>query len=97
MAALRGRSGAPFGVNVFTPLPERPEEVARIPAYAERLAPMAEALGVGLGEPRHTDDDFAAKVDLLVEVAPGRRLVRLRPAAGRRGRPAARRRVRRCG
>jgi nitronate monooxygenase len=70
VAALRERSSAPFGVNVFAPLPVRPEEAARIPAYAERLAPMAAALGVTLGEPRHTDDDFAAKVDLLVGLAP---------------------------
>lgn len=70
VVALRERSSAPFGVNVFVPLPERPEEAARIPAYAERLAPMAAALGVELGEPRHTDDHFAAKVDALERLAP---------------------------
>jgi nitronate monooxygenase len=67
---LRARSRAPFGVNVFSPLPERPEEAARVAAYAGRVAPLASALGVELGEPRHTDDGFAAKVDVLARLAP---------------------------
>jgi nitronate monooxygenase len=70
VAAFRARSSAPFGVNVFAPLPERPEEAARVPAYAERFTGMAAALGVALGEPQHTDDAFAAKLDVLVEQAP---------------------------
>lgn len=69
---LRTRSGAPFGVNVFAPVPSRPEEEARVAAYAQRLAPMARELGAPLGEPRHSDDGFAEKVELLT---------RLRPAA----------------
>jgi nitronate monooxygenase len=70
VAALRERSSAPFGVNVFAPLPERPAEAARVPAWAQRWAPVADALGVALGEPRHTDDGFTAKVDALVRLAP---------------------------
>ena len=70
VTALRERSSAPFGVNVFAPLPERPEEAARVPDWAERWAPVAAGFGVGLGEPRHTDDFFDAKVDALVRLAP---------------------------
>ena len=67
---VRRRSDAPFGVNVFVPLPERPDEAARIPGYAERVATRAELLDAGLGTPQHTDDGFAAKIDLLVDLRP---------------------------
>jgi nitronate monooxygenase len=67
---VRRRTAAPFGVNVFTPLPPRPEEAARIPAYAERVATRAALVGAPLGTPEHTDDGFAAKIDLLSELRP---------------------------
>ncbi|MGY1590630.1 nitronate monooxygenase [Geodermatophilus sp. SYSU D00708] len=70
VAEVRGRTGAPFGVNVFAPVPERPEESARVPAYAESIADRAARLGVSPGTPAHTDDGFAAKVDLLRELRP---------------------------
>ncbi|MCU1613441.1 MAG: 2-nitropropane dioxygenase [Frankiales bacterium] len=67
---LLGRSAAPFGVNVFAPLPERPEEAARVPEYAERVARRAALVDAPLGVPEHTDDDFAAKVQLLSRLRP---------------------------
>jgi nitronate monooxygenase len=70
VAEVRTRTGAPFGVNVFAPVPERPEESARVPAYAERIAARAARLGVSPGTPAHTDDGFAAKVALLPALRP---------------------------
>jgi nitronate monooxygenase len=70
VAAVRERTGAPFGVNVFVPSPEHPEEAERLPGYAERVAARAARLGVEPGEPRYSDDDFAAKVELLVRLRP---------------------------
>lgn len=64
IAAVRARTAAPFGVNVFLPGPAPdPEAVA---AYARRLGPEAARRGVALGEPVGGDDEWAAKVDLLV-------------------------------
>ena len=57
IADVRARTGRPFGVNVFAP----PAPVADAAAVAR----YAEALGEGAGEPRHDDDEFDAKVQLL--------------------------------
>jgi nitronate monooxygenase len=70
VAALRARSRAPFGVNLFAPVPERPEEAARVAAHAERVAARAARLGVAPGTPAHSDDAFAAKVELLARLRP---------------------------
>jgi nitronate monooxygenase len=70
VAALRARSRSPFGVNLFAPVPERPEEAARVAAHAERVAARAARLGVVPGTPAHSDDAFAAKVELLARLRP---------------------------
>ncbi|MGY1705186.1 nitronate monooxygenase [Geodermatophilus sp. SYSU D00697] len=70
VAEVRARTGAPFGVNVFAPVPERPEEAARLPGYADRIAARAARLGATPGVPAHSDDGFAAKVELLRELRP---------------------------
>jgi nitronate monooxygenase len=57
----------PFGVNLFVPGPREVEDVA---PYAERLAPEAERQGVALGEPRWSDDDWEAKLGLVLRVRP---------------------------
>jgi nitronate monooxygenase len=62
---LRSSSDAPFGVNIFAP-PAALADRAAVAAYAERLKGEADAFGVELGEPRHDDDDFAAKLELLI-------------------------------
>ena len=67
---LREGTTAPFGVNVFSPVPEVPAEVARVPDYARVLAPRAAGRGVALGEPVHSDDDHAAKVEVLARLRP---------------------------
>jgi nitronate monooxygenase len=63
--ALRGLTGRPFGVNVFAPPQPAAGDVA---AFAERLRPEAERYGVPVGEPRHDDDGWAAKLALLREL-----------------------------
>ena len=69
IAGLRAQTARPFGVNVFMPsgAPADPEIVE---AYARRLAPLAEQVGVDLGEPRFNDDEFEAKCAVLVADPP---------------------------
>lgn len=67
---FRARTREPFGVNVFVPQPDRPELHEAATGYAARLDPMAELAGVGLGEPRWSDDAYADKLDLLVGLRP---------------------------
>jgi nitronate monooxygenase len=57
----------PFGVNLLVPGPREVEDVG---PYAERLAPEAERQGVPLGEPRWSDDDWDAKLELVLCVRP---------------------------
>jgi nitronate monooxygenase len=65
IAEVRARTGGPFGVNVFVPSGTR-GDAAALEAYRERLQPEAAALGVALGEPRWDDDDWEAKLALLL-------------------------------
>jgi nitronate monooxygenase len=64
--AVRELTRRPFGVNVFAP-PGPPGDGAEVEAYARSLAGEAARYGVSLGEPRHDDDGFEAKVALLAE------------------------------
>jgi nitronate monooxygenase len=65
IAELRSRTDRPFGVNVFVP-PAVPTEPAVYAAYAERLR----SAGAELGEPRSDDDEWEAKLALLVAEPP---------------------------
>ena len=56
-----------FGVNLFVPGPREAEDVA---PYAGRIAPEAQRQGVELGEPRWSDDDWDAKLELVLRVRP---------------------------
>ncbi|MGX5718394.1 nitronate monooxygenase [Arthrobacter sp. MAHUQ-56] len=67
--AVRALTGAPFGVNLFVPQPSVIGAEA-LQQYARSLAPDAERFGVSLGEPRHDDDDWDNKVQVLLELAP---------------------------
>lgn len=60
--ALRSLTGLPFGVNIFAP--PRPAAGDAVPGYAGELLSEAARYGVPLGQPRHDDDGFEAKVDL---------------------------------
>ncbi len=68
-ASLLGEAraaGRPFGVNLFVPQPGAIDRT-EYDAYRAALADEAAALGVDLpGHPRHDDDGWGDKVDLLV-------------------------------
>ena len=61
---LRRLTGRSFGINVFAPSPAlgKAEALAR---YASTLAGEAERYGVELGEPRHDDDGWPEKLELV--------------------------------
>ena len=65
LAALRALTQRPFGVNVFAP-PGPPGDPAAVARYAEALR----AEGREPGAPRHHDDAYAEKVELLASNAP---------------------------
>ena len=62
---LRSLTSRPFGVNVFAP-PAPGVDDGAVENYAARLEAEADRHAVELGEPRHDDDDFAAKLALVV-------------------------------
>lgn len=66
MAAVREGTDRPFGVNLFVPgAPTgRPDALA---AYVEALGVEASALGVALGAPVWDDDDYPAKMRVLLD------------------------------
>jgi nitronate monooxygenase len=64
---FRATSDRPFGVNVFAP-PAAPAEPYE--AFVASLRDEEARAGVALGEPRSDDDDWAAKLDVLAELAP---------------------------
>lgn len=65
LAAMEGL-GRPFGVNLFVPQPDHLDRAA-FRAYAQEISPEADALGVTVAsDPTHDDDEWAAKVDLLL-------------------------------
>jgi nitronate monooxygenase len=66
---VRGLVGRPFGLNLFYPARDEVDEQA-LTAYAERLRPEAERFGIEPGEPRWSDDDWDAKLELAAREAP---------------------------
>lgn len=69
LAATRELTARPFGVNLFVPGRDDADAGA-VAAYRQRLAPEAARLGAELGEPRWSDDDWAAKVDVVLAERP---------------------------
>ncbi len=69
LAAVRRLTSSPFGVNVFVAASE-PGDAAAVEAFTKRLAPVAAANGVELGEPRFDDDAYAAKLEIIVDARP---------------------------
>ncbi|GJF12115.1 oxidoreductase [Mycolicibacterium cyprinidarum] len=67
-AAQRLTTG-PIGANLFVPQPSAATPAA-IAAYAARLAGEADRYGVSLGEPRFDDDNWDAKLEVLLELRP---------------------------
>jgi nitronate monooxygenase len=62
--SVRAATRRSFGVNIFAP-PGAPTDGGAITRYADRLAAEADRYGVALGEPRHDDDAFAAKLEVV--------------------------------
>jgi nitronate monooxygenase len=67
--AVRAETDRPFGVNVFSPSAEAADPGV-VQAFVDRLAPLARAAGVELGEPRFDDDHYDDKVEIVTEVGP---------------------------
>ncbi len=62
--ALRSLTDVPFGVNVFAP-PAPAGDRGALEQYATRLHDEAARYGVEPGDPRHDDDGYRAKLELL--------------------------------
>lgn len=60
---------APIGVNVFTP-GAGPTDPAAYADFLAHLREWAEENELPLGEPRYSDDDWEAKIELLLEERP---------------------------
>jgi nitronate monooxygenase len=67
-AAQKLTSG-PVGANLFVPQPSAGTPAA-IDAYARTLAGEAQRYGVDLGRPRFDDDDWDAKIEVLLDLRP---------------------------
>ena len=68
--AFREQSAAAYAVNLFVPAAPDEARLAAARAYAEQVHRWARDRDLPVGEPRHDDDDFAAKVDLLLREPP---------------------------
>jgi len=64
IGALRALTARPFGVNLFVP-GHGPADPATYEQYTSRLSEWAEREGLELGEPRYSEDDWEAKLELL--------------------------------
>ena len=62
--ALRALTSRPFGVNLFAP----PGPAGDVAPFAARLQSEAERYGAPVGEPRHDDDGWQAKLALMAEL-----------------------------
>jgi nitronate monooxygenase len=66
IAAVRAETDDAFGVNIFVPSPE-PVDPKTLSGYLKELAPDVERHEVELGEPRHEDDDWERKLELVCD------------------------------
>jgi nitronate monooxygenase len=65
--AVRAQTDRPFGVNLFAPPSAATPDPAAVERYADALRAEAARYGVALGEPRHDDDGWDAKLTLLAD------------------------------
>jgi nitronate monooxygenase len=68
---LRSLTGAPFGINIFVP-PAPPDDgsAEAVARYAAGLEGEEARYGVSAGVPRHDDDHFDAKLELVLAEPP---------------------------
>ena len=64
VATLRTLTSRPFGLNVFAP-PGAPGDADAVRTFAGSLRGESERAGVALGEPRHDDDSWEAKLAVV--------------------------------
>ena len=62
-------ASVPVGVNLFLVEPYQPDD-AVLDEYRRSLEPEAARFGVDLGEPRWDDDQWRAKLDLVLDLRP---------------------------
>ncbi|SCX32960.1 nitronate monooxygenase [Mycolicibacterium fluoranthenivorans] len=69
LTATRKLTTRPLGVNLFAPQPSavQPGDIDR---YIAELAGEAARYGVSLGEPKFNDDDWAAKLEVVLDIRP---------------------------
>ena len=58
-------TGRPFGVNLF--VPGSAGDMARVREFAAKIEGHVSGVGAQLGEPRHDDDDWDAKIEYLLD------------------------------
>jgi nitronate monooxygenase len=66
---LRALTTRPIGLNIFCPTRDDVDEVA-LEAYTDRMRGEAQRYGTAVGEPRWTDDDWMAKLDVAARERP---------------------------
>jgi nitronate monooxygenase len=66
LSAVRELTPAAVGVNIFSP-PAADDDAPAVRDYGLRMRREARRYGVRVGEPHFDDDDYAAKLDLLIE------------------------------
>jgi nitronate monooxygenase len=70
-ARVRELTGRPFGVNLFVPGQEpAASQAERVAQYARAIAADVRGIGAELGEPRHDDDAWQAKLAVVLEQPP---------------------------
>jgi nitronate monooxygenase len=71
---VRELTARPFGVNLFVPGPaaaaSQAERAGRVAEYARAIAADVRSIGAELGEPRHDDDAWQAKLAVVLEQRP---------------------------
>jgi nitronate monooxygenase len=69
IAEARVLGSGPLGVNLFVPH-QSAGIPARLESYREALQPWAQHYGVEPGAPRTDDDEWAAKIEVVADMAP---------------------------
>jgi nitronate monooxygenase len=69
ITSARGLTSGPLGVNLFVPQPSAalPQAIHR---YAQQLEGESQRYAVHLGEPRFDDDQWAAKLEVVMDLKP---------------------------
>jgi nitronate monooxygenase len=67
--AARKLTSGPLGVNLFVPQPSAATR-AEIDRYAAALAPETTRYGAQLGDPVYSDDEWVAKLDVVLDLQP---------------------------